>query len=41
MDAPTYAAIVGGRTDARVEAVAVTGDADLARRILDSLGFLP
>jgi uncharacterized protein (TIGR03083 family) len=41
MDAPTFAAFVGGRTDARVEAVAVTGDADLARRILDSLGFLP
>ena len=39
MDAPTFAALVGARTDApRPE---ITGDVALGQRIVDSLGFLP
>ena len=40
MPATTFAALVGGRTDAPDD-VAITGDEDLARRIIDNLGFLP
>lgn len=40
MPAPTFAALVGGRTDAPDD-VAITGDEDLGRRIVAHLGFLP
>jgi uncharacterized protein (TIGR03083 family) len=40
MPAPTFAALVGGRSDAPDD-VAVDGDTDLARRIIDVLGFMP
>lgn len=41
MDAVQFAALVGGRTDARPEDVEVTGDQALGRTIASSLGFLP
>ena len=41
MDAPTFAAFVGGRTDAPRDRVTVTGDAELGERVLGALGFLP
>jgi uncharacterized protein (TIGR03083 family) len=37
---PTFAALVGGRTDAPRDA-GITGDRRLGQRVLDSLGFLP
>jgi uncharacterized protein (TIGR03083 family) len=41
MDAPTFAAFVGGRSDAPRDAVTITGDTDLGERVLAALGFLP
>jgi hypothetical protein len=41
MGAPTFAALVGGRTDADRTGVDVAGDHDLAARVLDDLAFLP
>jgi uncharacterized protein (TIGR03083 family) len=41
MDAPQFAALVGGRSDASTEAVEVTGDVELGRRILEQMAFLP
>jgi uncharacterized protein (TIGR03083 family) len=41
MHAPTFAALVGGRTDAPVDTVDVAGDAELGTRILGVLAFLP
>jgi hypothetical protein len=32
---------VGGRSDARAEDVEITGDLELGRRIVASLGFMP
>lgn len=40
MPATTFAAHVGGRTDAPDD-VAITGDAELGRRVVDNLGFMP
>lgn len=40
MPTTTFAALVGGRTDAPDD-VAITGDDDLGRRIAANLGFLP
>ena len=41
MDAPTFAALVGGRTDAPSDAVRIDGDTELGMRIVANLGFLP
>jgi uncharacterized protein (TIGR03083 family) len=41
MDAPTFAAFVGGRSDAPVDWVDIAGDDELGARILDALAFLP
>ena len=41
MDAPTFAALVGGRTDAPVDAVKIDGDVELGAKIVANLGFLP
>jgi uncharacterized protein (TIGR03083 family) len=41
MDAPTFVALVGGRSDARPEDVHVAGDEDLGRQVAANLGFLP
>lgn len=41
MDAPTFVALVGGRTDARPDDVRIDGDEALGRRIAGNLGFLP
>jgi uncharacterized protein (TIGR03083 family) len=41
MGAGDFAALVGGRADVAADAVEVTGDADLGRRIIASLGFMP
>jgi uncharacterized protein (TIGR03083 family) len=41
MDAPQFAALVGGRSDAAVDDIEVIGDAELGRRILEQLAFLP
>jgi uncharacterized protein (TIGR03083 family) len=38
--APTFSALVGGRSDVPDDVV-VRGDADLGRRVLDHLGFMP
>lgn len=40
MPATTFAALVGGRTDAPQD-VSVTGDEELGRRVVANLGFLP
>ena len=40
LSAPTFAALVGGRTDAPDD-VALSGDAELGRAIVANLGFLP
>jgi uncharacterized protein (TIGR03083 family) len=40
MDAPTFVALVGGRSDAPTD-IELTGDADLGRRIVDQMAFLP
>jgi uncharacterized protein (TIGR03083 family) len=40
MPATTFAALVGGRSDAPSDVV-VDGDADLGRRVVEGLGFLP
>lgn len=40
MSATTFAAHVGGRTDAPAD-VTLTGDADLGQRVVDNLGFMP
>jgi uncharacterized protein (TIGR03083 family) len=41
MDAPTFSALAGGRSDAPRDAVRITGDVELGRRIVDVLGFMP
>ena len=41
MDAPTLAALAGGRSDAPVDSVTVTGDEALGRTIVGALGFMP
>lgn len=41
MDAVLFAALVGGRTDAKPEDVEIAGDEALGRTIASSLGFLP
>jgi uncharacterized protein (TIGR03083 family) len=41
MDAPTFAAFVGARTDAPRDRVTITGDTALGERVLAALGFLP
>lgn len=41
MDAPTFVALVGGRSDARPDDVQIEGDQALGRRIVGNLGFLP
>jgi uncharacterized protein (TIGR03083 family) len=41
MDAPTFAAFVGGRTDAPRDEVSIAGDTGLGQRVLAALGFLP
>jgi uncharacterized protein (TIGR03083 family) len=41
MDAPCFAALVGGRADAPADGVDLSGDEALGRRILDSLGIMP
>lgn len=40
-DAGAFAALVGGRSDADPDAVEVTGDEELGRKIASNLGFLP
>jgi uncharacterized protein (TIGR03083 family) len=40
MPAPTFAALAGGRSDTPDDVV-VDGDAELGRRVIDVLGFLP
>lgn len=40
MPATTFAALVGGRTDAPDDVI-ITGDAELGRRVVDNLGFMP
>jgi hypothetical protein len=40
MPATTFAALVGGRSDAPGDA-RIDGDADLGARIIASLGFMP
>lgn len=40
MPAPTFSALVGGRSDTPDDVV-VQGDTDLAQRVLDSVGFMP
>jgi hypothetical protein len=41
MSGPVFAALVGGRSDVDAGSVETTGDADLGRRVIDSLAFLP
>lgn len=41
MGAGTFAALVGGRTDADLDAVEIAGDEELGRHIATNLGFLP
>jgi hypothetical protein len=40
MPATTFAALVGGRTDAPDD-VEIVGDEELGRRVVANLGFLP
>lgn len=40
-DVSNFAALVGGRSDARPDDVDITGDTALGRRIVASLGFMP
>jgi hypothetical protein len=40
MSAGTFAALMGGRADAPDDAV-ITGDRELGRRVLESMGVLP
>jgi uncharacterized protein (TIGR03083 family) len=41
LDAPTLAALAGGRSDAPMDSVTVTGDETLGRTIVGALGFMP
>jgi uncharacterized protein (TIGR03083 family) len=41
MDAPTFAALAGGRSDAPDDSVRISGDEALGRQVVDVLGFLP
>jgi len=41
MDFGVLVAFVCGRSDAKLDSVAVSGDADLARRVLAAMGFTP
>ena len=40
-DVTNFAALVGGRSDARPDEVTIAGDIDLGRRIVAALGFMP
>jgi uncharacterized protein (TIGR03083 family) len=41
LDAPTFVALAGGRSDAPRDAVRIIGDRALGERVVETLGFLP